>query len=116
MAALVPGEGLDAAGETFRPYADAGFARRDIVLGLDTQGNELGARCAAFADGPQAAIEQGLAPVVAQADELVAGNREFARKAAPLAHARIVGTPRIVAADQHLFGVEDARRIERALV
>ena len=59
-----------------------------------------------------AAVEQALALVVAQADELVAGGWQGAVEAAPLPHARIVGAPRGIAADQHLIGVDDALPVE----
>ena len=63
---------------------------------------------------PQPAVEQALALVVAQADELVAGRRQLAGEAAPLAHPHVVGAPRGVAPDQHLVGVDHALRIEVA--
>ena len=64
---------------------------------------------------PQPAVEQALAAVVAQADQLVARERQRIVEAAPLAQPRIVGAPRVVAPDQDLVGLERALRIEVVL-
>ena len=56
---------------------------------------------------PQPAVEQALAAVVAQADQLVAGLRIGAVEALQLAEAVVVAPARAVAADQHLVGGQD---------
>src|SRR5215813_7227261 len=56
--------------------------------------------------------EQSLAPVVAQADELVSRHRQCIGKTATLAQARVVGAPRRVAADENLIGADDTRGIQ----
>jgi len=72
------------------------------------------ARPRALLDQPERAVEQALAPVVAQAHEFVAGKRQRIIKATALTQPPIVRAPRRVAAYQHLIGVEHALRIERA--
>src|ERR1700733_13604186 len=61
---------------------------------------------------PQPAVEQAFLAVVAQADQLVAGNRQRILDVLLLPHPHVVGTPRIVAPDQHLIGAHHPVRIE----
>ena len=70
---------------------------------------------AALLHRPQAAVEQALLAVVAQADQLVAGRRHLVVETAAFPHSHIVGAARGVAADQDLIGLEHALRIEIAL-
>ena len=86
--------------------------RRPLPLGRSCSRRNLPPRGRRFLHLPQSAVEQALAAVIAQANELVAGHWQGFGESAPFAHARVVGSPRSVAADQHLIGVDDALRIE----
>ena len=111
--ALRPPDLFDATGEAFRPDRDfhglavGEFIRRELHL------EDFAACRRRLFHLPEAAIEQALAPVVAQAHELVAGGRQRTIKPAPLPHAGVVGAARGVAADQHLVGLDHPLRIER---
>src|SRR5262245_39505644 len=91
--ALLPRDLLEPAGKAFG--ADSrleNFCAR-IVLRPDAYSENLAAQARALHHGPQAAIEQAPALVVAQAHELVALHRQCIGQAAALAHALIVGAP-----------------------
>src|SRR5262249_26175439 len=77
--------------------------------GLEPHADNLPSRLRALLHHPEAAIEQSLAPVVAQADELVSRHRQCIGKTATLAQARVVRAPRRVAADENLIGADHAR-------
>src|SRR5690349_20091329 len=112
--ALLPVELLEPAGEALAAHRDLHDAA-DALVRLQAQAQRAGARRAARLDAPQAAVEQALAPVVAQADQLVIRLRQRIDKSAPLAQPRIVGAARGIAADQRLDSGEHARRVERRL-
>ena len=63
---------------------------------------------------PQPAVEQALLAVVAQAHQLVAGDRQGILDVLLLPHPHVVGAAGVVAADQHLVGAHHALRIELA--
>ena len=75
--------------------------------------DDLPSRLRTFLHHPEAAVEQSLASIVAQADQLVAGHRQRIGKSATLAQACIVGAACGVAADQDLVGIEHALGVER---
>src|SRR5262249_16023366 len=66
-----PVEFLDGAGETFRPNRHLDHPVTQLLVGLEPHADNLPSRHRALLYHPEAAIEQSLAPVVAQADELV---------------------------------------------
>ena len=107
-----PVELLDAAGEAFRPHRHLHAAHAAVVVRHDAHRHDAGLARAALLHAPQRAVEQALLAIVAQAHQLVAGGGQRLGEAAALAHARVVGAPRDVAADQHLIGVEHALRVE----
>src|SRR6202140_2833342 len=59
-------------------------------------------------------VEQGLVAGVAQADQLVAGDRQGILDVLLLPHPHVVGAAGIVAPEQHLVGAHHPRRIEFA--
>src|SRR5262249_49240275 len=100
-----PFERLDRTGEAFRPHRHFPQPAADPLLALKTHAQDLPARPRPLLDQPQPAVEQTLAPVVAQADELVTGDRERVVEAAAFAQPRVVGAAGRVAARPPLLSV-----------
>src|SRR3981081_3581639 len=106
--ALLPVEFLDGAGKAFRSNRYLDQPLSEVLIGLEPHPDDLPARLRTFLHYPEAAVEQSLAPVVAQADQLVSCHRQRVGKASTLAQARIVGAARDIAADPDLVGVGPA--------
>ena len=73
---------------------------------------DAGLARAAFLHRPEAAVEQALLAVVAQADQLVAGHRQRILDVLLLPHPHVVGAAGVVAPDQHLVGAHHPVGIE----
>src|SRR3954469_9220116 len=112
--ALLPGDRLDAALEAIGAHRNLRHLVAEILVRRQPHAENAGfrARGVARLHAPQAAVEQALLAVVAQADQLVAGDGEDILDVLALAHPHIVRTPRVVASDQDLVGGHDAIRIE----
>src|SRR5262249_10992265 len=100
--ALKPFKLVNLAGETLRPDLHLNGLINSVAqvfVRLDPQVQDFAPRPGPFPYDPEPAVEQPLACVVAQANELVSGNRQSAVESAPLAQARIVSAARHVTAD-----------------
>src|SRR5207249_4871598 len=76
--ALLPGDRLDAAFEAVGAHRDLCDLVAKILVGREPHAEDAGLRARGVArlHAPQAAVEQALLAVVAQADQLVAGDRK----------------------------------------
>src|SRR5215204_2931581 len=113
--AVVPGNLLEPAGEALGARANLHRISFRVVFGDEPHAEDLPAQARPLVHQPQPAVAPALGFVVAQADELVALHRQRVGKAAPLAHALVVGTPGGIAADQDLIGVAHPLRVEGGL-
>src|SRR2546430_9562720 len=104
---------LDGSGETFRPHRHLDYPLAPVLVGLEPHADDLSAALRALADDPQCAVEQSLAAIVAQADELVSRHGQCIGKAATLPQARVVRAPRGIAAHENLVRVYHARGVQR---
>ncbi|MGY3470159.1 hypothetical protein ACVW0I_007030 [Bradyrhizobium sp. LM6.11] len=111
---MLPGDRLDAALEAVGAYRDLRHLVAKILVRRQphAENARFRARGVARFHAPQAAVEQALLAVVAQAHQLVAGNGEDVLDVLALTHPHIVRAPRVVAADQDLVGGHDAIGIE----
>ena len=114
--ALLPRNRLDAALETIMAYRDLGDLVTEVLVRCEPHAQDFRFRpcLRARLHPPQAAVEQALLAVVAQAHQLVAGDRQRLLDALFLPHPHVVGAAGVVATDQHLVGAHHAIRIEFA--
>jgi hypothetical protein len=103
---------VDGAGKAFRQDRNLSRPLTQSVVGHESHSNDLAAPARLLAHHPKPAVEQALATVVAQADELVSRHGQLIGKAPTLSQARVVGTPRRVAAHENLIGVYHARGVQ----
>src|SRR5215216_5093781 len=87
--ALLPRDLLEPAGKALRAHPGFHAFSARVVLGLDPHPDDLPPQPWAVFHQPEAAVEQALALVVAQAHELVALQRQRPAQAPPLTHALI---------------------------
>src|SRR4029450_2964871 len=100
---------LDGSGETFRPHRHLDHPLAPTLVGVERHAGYLWAVLRPLVDDPQRAVEQSLATIVAQADELVSRHGHCIGKAATLPQARVVGAPRGIAAHENLVRIYHAR-------
>ena len=112
LLAHLPVERLELTGEAFGTHRDLDALAGESLVRLQVQPQDLPPGLRLLGNVPQPAIEQALAAVVAQADQLVAGDRQRIVEARAARAAAIVGASRDVAADQDLVGLERALRVE----
>src|SRR4029077_18888951 len=62
-------------------------------------------------DPPQSAVDKALSPVIPQAHQPVAGDRQWFTEALEITHPLIVGAAGAVDPDQHLIGPKDLGRV-----
>src|ERR1700737_5507931 len=110
--ALFPRDGLDRAAEAVAANRNFGHLGAEVLVGRQPHRDDLRFRLRARLHPPQPAVEQALLAVVAQADQLVAGDRQRILDVLLLPHPHVVGAPGVVAADQYLIGAHHPVRIE----
>ena len=110
--ALLPRDRLDAALEAFAAHGDFGHLVAELLVRRDAHGDDLRLRLRARLHPPQPAVEQALLAVVAQTDQLVAGDRQGLLDVLLLPDPHVVGAAGVVAPDQHLVGLHHPLRIE----